>query len=150
MTLKHRFIRFGNRIGVWMYRALDGRLSSGRNATVLMITTPGRRTGVPRSTCVRYLDTADGFVVWGTAGGSPQDPDWFRNLRAANLAEVQVRARKLQVRPRELLDGQRDVVWHEVVLARAPEVTKYARRTDRTIPVAILEPVSEDQPRSSK
>jgi deazaflavin-dependent oxidoreductase (nitroreductase family) len=132
-----------------MYRTLDGRLSSGKNATVLMITTPGRRTRIPRSTCVRYLDTADGFIVWGTAAGSPQDPDWFRNLRAANLAEVQVRARKLQVRPRELVDGERDAVWHDVVLVRAPEVMKYARRAGRTIPVAILEPVGEDQPRSS-
>lgn len=150
MSLKRRFIRLGNRIGVWMYRTLDGRLSSGRNATVLMITTPGRRTGVPRSTCVRYLDTADGFIVWGTAGGSPQDPDWFRNLRAATLAEVQVRARKLQVRPRELVDGERDAVWRDLVLARAPEVTKYAGRAGRTIPVAILEPVGEGQPRSSE
>jgi hypothetical protein len=46
--------RIGNRIGVWMYARLRGRLSSGsRDVHVLMITTPGRRTGLPRSTCVR-------------------------------------------------------------------------------------------------
>jgi deazaflavin-dependent oxidoreductase (nitroreductase family) len=48
-----------------------------------MITTPGRRTGTPRSTCVRYLERPEGLVVWGTGSGSPQDPDWFRNLRVA-------------------------------------------------------------------
>jgi F420H(2)-dependent quinone reductase len=106
-----------------------------------VITTPGRRTGIPRSTCVRFLDTAEGFVVWGTASGSPRDPDWFRNLRAADLAEVQVRAARLQVRPRELVGGERDAMWNDVVLAQASGVAKYARRAGRTIPVAVLEPV---------
>ena len=112
-TLKRRWTRFGNRIGVWMYRTLDGRLSSGsKDVHVLMITTPGRRTGVPRSTCVRYLDTAEGYVVWGTGSGSPRDPDWFRNLRAAKTAEVQVRARQLTVVSRELVGADRDAMWN--------------------------------------
>jgi deazaflavin-dependent oxidoreductase (nitroreductase family) len=132
--------RFGNRVGVWMYRRLDGRLSSGsRKVHVLMITTPGRRTGLPRSTCVRYLDAADGFLVWGTGSGSPQDPDWFRNLRQVEVADVQVRAEHLRVRPRELLGDERDAVWNDVVLAAAPEVEKFARKARRTIPVAVLE-----------
>jgi deazaflavin-dependent oxidoreductase (nitroreductase family) len=132
--------RIGNRIGVWMYRRLDGRLSSGsRDVHVLMITTPGRRTGLPRSTCVRYLDTADGFLVWGTGSGSPQDPDWFRNLREVGVAEVQVRAEHFRVRPRELVGGERDAMWNDVVLTAAPEVEKFARKSGRTIPVAVLE-----------
>ena len=82
-----------------MYRVLDGRLSPGRAGVhVLVITTPGRQTGIPRSTRVRFLDTADGMVVWGTASGSARDPDWFRNLRAAAMADVQVRASRLRVR----------------------------------------------------
>jgi deazaflavin-dependent oxidoreductase (nitroreductase family) len=141
-TLRHRYTRVGNRIGVWMYRTLDGRLSSGSKAvTVLMITTPGRRTGLPRSTCVRYLETADGFLVWGTGSGSPQDPDWFRNLRAVDVADVQVRATHLQVKPHELDGAERDSMWRDVVLVHAPEVAKFARRAGRTIPVAVLEPI---------
>ena len=102
-SLKRRGTRVGNRIGVWMYRTLDGRLASGsKKVHVLMITTPGRRTGIPRSTCVRYLETPQGFVVWGTGSGSPRDPDWFQNLRTAEVAAVQVRARRLRARPREL------------------------------------------------
>jgi deazaflavin-dependent oxidoreductase (nitroreductase family) len=106
-----------------------------------MITTPGRRTGLERSTCVRYLEAADGLVVWGTGAGSRRDPDWFRNLRAAELAGVQLRSRRLRVRPRELFGEERDAVWRDVVLAEAPEVAKYARRAGRTIPVAVLHPV---------
>ena len=105
---------------------------------VLMITAPGRRTGAPRSACVRYLETAEGFVVWGTGSGSPRDPDWFCNLRQARYADVQVRDRRRRVRPRELLGVERDTVWSDLVLARAPEVERYARRAGRTIPVAVL------------
>jgi deazaflavin-dependent oxidoreductase (nitroreductase family) len=134
--------RTGNRIGVWMYRTLDGRLSSGsKQVTVLMITSPGRRTGLPRSTCVRYLETDDGLVVWGTGSGSPHDPDWFRNLRRATTVQVQVRARRFEARPRELLGEERDRMWRDVVLARAPQVRRYADRAGRTIPVAVLEPL---------
>jgi deazaflavin-dependent oxidoreductase (nitroreductase family) len=134
--------RMGNRIGVWMYRTLDGRLSSGsRRVTVLMLTTPGRRTGMPRSTCVRYLERPEGLLVWGTGSGSREDPDWFRNLRAAGETDVQIRDRHLRARVRELLGEERDRVWRDVVLREAPEVEKYARRAGRVIPIAVLEPV---------
>lgn len=147
MTVKRSLARVGNRIGVGMYRVLDGRLSSGRkDVYVLVITTPGRRTGVPRSTCVRFLHTAEGFVVWGTGSGSVRDPDWFRNLRAATVADVQVRDTRMQVRPRELVGPERDEMWNHVVLAQAPEVAKYARRAGRTIPVAVLQPVGGRSP----
>ena len=95
----------------------------------------------PRVHLVRYLDTPDGFVVWGTGSGSPKDPDWFRNLRLAPTADVQVKAEHLQVRPRELVGQERANVWMDVVLAQAPEVAKYARKARRTIPVAVLQPV---------
>jgi hypothetical protein len=63
-------------------------------------------------------------------------------LRKANTADVQIRAKTLQVRPRELLGEERDAAWKGVVLAQAPEVEKYARRAGRTIPVALLQPVT--------
>jgi deazaflavin-dependent oxidoreductase (nitroreductase family) len=140
-SFKRRLVRIGNRIGVWMYRRSDGRLLSTKNAKVLMITAPGRRTGALHSTCVRYLDTPEGLLVWGTASGAPSDPDWFRNLRKAKVADVQVGAKTLRARPRELLDSERDSAWRDVVLAEAPEVKKYADRAGRTIPVALLEPI---------
>ena len=138
--MKRRLARTGNRIGVWLYRTLDGRLSSGRrDVHVLLITSPGRRTGSPHSTCVRFLETDGGLVVWGTGAGAPRDPDWFRNLRAADTAEVQIRAERFTVRPRELLGAEREDVWRNTILIRAPEVARYARKAGRTIPVAFLE-----------
>ena len=138
---KRRWTRVGNRIGVWMYRRLDGRFSSGsKNVHVLMITSPGRRTGIPRSTCVRYLETPAGLVVWGTGSGSRHDPDWMQNLRHAPTARVQVLAREFAVKPRELLGAARDDMWRNTILVEAPEVAKYERKAGRTIPVAVLEP----------
>jgi deazaflavin-dependent oxidoreductase (nitroreductase family) len=133
--------RFGNRIGVWLYRRSGGRLSGAtKTVHVLLITTPGRRTGLPRSTCVRYLETASGLVVWGTGSGSPRDPDWFENLRAAPTATVQIADRVSMMRPRELLGSDRDALWHDVILEHAPEVARYADKAGRVIPVAVLEP----------
>ena len=123
-----------------MYRASDGRLLNTNKAKVLMITTPGRRTGVLHSTCVRYLETPDGYLVWGTASGAPRDPDWFRNLRNVTVADVQIGATTIQARPRQLPAGEREAAWNNTVLAQAPEVAKYAQKARRTIPVALLEP----------
>ena len=139
--VKQQLTRVGNRVAVWLYEVLDGRVSSGRGVHVLVITTSGRRTGLQRSTCVRYLDTAGGFVVWGTGSGSPRDPDWFRNLRDAEVAIARVGAKRHQVRPRELVGRERDRMWNNVVLAQAPEVAKYAQRANRKIPVAVLTPL---------
>ena len=137
--MNRRLTRIGNRIGVWLYRRLDGRLSSGRtDVHVMLITAPGRRTGVPRSTCVRFLETSDGPVVWGTGSGSSRDPDWFLNLRAATVAEVQIGRDQFRARPRELIGAARETMWTETILAQAPEVARYARKADRAIPVAIL------------
>lgn len=141
--MTRRLTRIGNKIGVWMYRTLDGRLSSGsKNVTVLMITVPGRRSGIPRSVCVRYLEVSAGLVVWGTGSGSSRDPDWFQNLRQATSANVQVRQRHFTTRPRELHGAERNDTWHHVILRQAPEVARYARKAGRVIPVAILEPDS--------
>jgi deazaflavin-dependent oxidoreductase (nitroreductase family) len=140
--MSRTWTRTGNRIGVWMYRRLNGRLSSGsRKVHVLMVTTPGRRTGIPRSTCVRYLETPDGLVVWGTGSGSSRDPDWFENLRQVTVAQVQVRERRFEATVRELLGDEREAMWRDTILAEAPEVIRYANRAGRTIPVAVLEPV---------
>ncbi len=141
-SLKHRMKRTGNAIGVWLHRTFKGRLDSGsKDVHVLMLTMPGRRTGLPRSTMVRYLDHDGGFLVWGTGSGSRTDPDWFRNLRAATQARVEIGTRGVAVRPEVLEGGERDRVWREVVLAQVPGVARYEAKAGRVIPVALLRPV---------
>jgi deazaflavin-dependent oxidoreductase (nitroreductase family) len=132
----------GNAIGVWIHRAFKGRLDSGsKDVHVLMLTSPGRRTGVPRSTMVRYLEHDGGFLVWGTGSGSPKEPDWFRNLRRASEPTVEIGTVTHRVRAEILAQGERDQVWREVVLAQAPAVAKYEQKAGRVIPVALLTPI---------
>jgi deazaflavin-dependent oxidoreductase (nitroreductase family) len=132
--------RIGNRIGVWLYRKFGGRLSAGRaGVNVLLLTVAGRRTGIPRSTCVRFLASDDGLIVWGTGSGSAREPDWFRNLRAAGVAQVQLGRDTFAVHPNVLVGPELSTTWTDVVLAQAPEVARYARKAGRTIPVALLQ-----------
>ena len=140
-TLKHRMARRGNAIGLWIHRRFHGRLDSGGTATVLMLTSPGRRSGLPRSVMVRYLDHDGGYLVWGTGSGSPSEPDWFRNLRRASRARVEIGTTSRDVVPRILEGEERDRVWREVVLAAAPRVAKYEAKAGRIIPVAVLRPL---------
>jgi deazaflavin-dependent oxidoreductase (nitroreductase family) len=131
------------RIGVSMYRRLDGRAMGGSaEAPVVLLTMPGRRSGLPRSACVRAIRSGDGYLVWGSANGRPQDPDWFRNLRHAGRATLQDGADVHEVVAVELTGAERDEVWRGTVVAMLPGVEKYARKAGRTIPVALLTPAS--------
>jgi deazaflavin-dependent oxidoreductase (nitroreductase family) len=140
VSFKHLLMRQGNAIGVWIHRAFKGRLDAFGDQTVLMVTSPGRRTGRPRSTMVRYMDHDGGYLVWGTGSGSPTDPDWFRNLRGAREATVEIGTHAETVTPTELRGQERDRVWREVILAQAPAVAKYEAKAGRIIPVAHLRP----------
>ncbi|HET6967481.1 MAG TPA: nitroreductase/quinone reductase family protein [Ornithinibacter sp.] len=131
------------RIGVSMYRRLDGRAMGGSaEAPVVLLTVPGRRSGLPRSACVRAIRSGEGYLVWGTGSGRPQDPDWFRNLRHAGRATVQDGHDVHEVVAVELTGDERDAVWRDVVLETLPGVERYAQKAGRTIPVARLTPTS--------
>ena len=140
-TFKHRLTRRGNAIGLFLHRSLGGRLDAFGDQKVLMLSAPGRRTGLPRSVMVRYLAYEGGLLVWGTGSGSPTEPDWFRNLRRASRARVEIGTPSIEVVPQVLAGTERDRIWREVVLAAVPGVAKYEAKAGRTIPVAVLRPV---------
>ena len=142
MSVRTWFRRIGGRWGVWMYRRSAGRaMTSTKAPRVLLLTTPGRRTGEPRSTCVAFLEHDGGYVVWGTGSGARHDPQWFRNLRAAPQTQVQVLDRRFTATVHEYVGAERDAVWTDVITARVPGVRRYATKAGRTIPVAILRPI---------
>jgi deazaflavin-dependent oxidoreductase (nitroreductase family) len=141
VTTSRRLAATGNRIGVFLHRAAGGRLDAWGDTTVLMITSPGRRTGLPRSTMVRYLEDDGDYLVWGTGSGAPRDPDWFRNLRHTPRARIEIGRDAQEVDVEELTGAERDRVWRDVVLVRAPGVARYERKAGRVIPVARLTPV---------
>jgi deazaflavin-dependent oxidoreductase (nitroreductase family) len=143
--MDRRLTRLGNRFGVWLYRFGNGQLAGNTaKSHVLVLTTPGRRSGLPRSTCMRYLEHEGGYLVWGTGSGARSDPDWFCNLRASGRSRARIGKAELTVTARELLGEHRERVWRQVVLVQVPGVARYAKKAGRTIPVALLTPVQEE------
>jgi deazaflavin-dependent oxidoreductase (nitroreductase family) len=138
-----RLMRTGNGLAVFLYRRSNGRIGgTARGGTrVLLLTVPGRNSGTPHTTPVGYFEDEGRYVVSGTAGGSKQDPQWFRNLRAASRAHVELGPRHLDVDVHVASGAERDRLWREIVVARAPSFAAYEDKSGRVIPVAVLTPV---------
>jgi deazaflavin-dependent oxidoreductase (nitroreductase family) len=126
----------------WLYRVSGGRLLGELvGMKVLLLTTTGAKSGVSRTTALTYLEAGDAYVVIGSFLGEPRHPAWVHNLRAQPRATVQVGARRLAVRAREARGGEREKLWARLV-ALQPDYRAYESRTDREIPVVVLEPAS--------
>ena len=89
---------------------------------------------------VAYFEHNGGYLVTGSAGGTKADPQWFRNLRATSHAHIEIGSQGQDLHARVTLPDERDQLWHDVVLARAPFFAKYEKKAGRTIPIAILTP----------
>lgn len=138
-----RLARGANAAAVALYRWSSGRIggtAAGRTP-VLLLTAPGRTTGLPRTTPVSYFSHDGAYLVVGSAGGSPSEPQWMRNLRAAPRAQVQVRAEQRDVQVHVAEGEERDRLWHDVVVQRAPAFAAYETKSGRTMPIAVLTPV---------
>jgi deazaflavin-dependent oxidoreductase (nitroreductase family) len=122
------------------------RLSAGRLTLLmlaglpeLMLTVPGRTSGISRSTPLLYVPHPRGHLVAGSNWGAPKPPAWVANLRAAKTARVRLRGRTQTVVPQLVEGPERDELWQHM-LRTWPNYAKYAERTDRVIPVFCLEP----------
>jgi deazaflavin-dependent oxidoreductase (nitroreductase family) len=138
-----RLMRAGNGLAVFLYRRSNGRIGgTARGGTrVLLLTVLGRKSGTPHATPVSYFEDEGGYVVAGTAAGRKQDPQWFHNLRAASRAHIELGSRHLDVDVHVASGAERDRLWREIVLARAPSFATYEDKSGRVIPVAVLTPV---------
>lgn len=120
-----------------------GRLGwSIAGAPVLRLTTTGRRSGRPRSVMLTSPVQLDGaFVVVASRGGDPQHPAWFWNLvTEPNVLVARDGGAPVPMRARVMAEDERAEHWPAVVRAY-PVYGRYQRRTDRTIPLVVLEPV---------
>jgi F420H(2)-dependent quinone reductase len=124
----------------WLYRVSGGRLLGTLvGMKVLLLTTIGAKSGASRTTALTYLEAGASYVVIGSFLGEPRHPAWVHNLRANPRATVQVGARRIAVRAREARGEERARLWGQLV-ALQPDYRAYESRTDREIPVVVLEP----------
>jgi deazaflavin-dependent oxidoreductase (nitroreductase family) len=106
------------------------------------VTTTGRRSGDARAVTLYAFEDGDRLVIVGSRGGAARDPAWAGNLRAQPRASVRQGSEEHEVRAGEVDGPERDRLW-ELVCAEFPLYATYQRRTKRTIPLFVLEPVGE-------
>jgi len=106
------------------------------------VTTTGRRSGEARGVTLYAFDDGENLVVVGSRGGSARDPGWAVNLRHDPHAMVKVGREERSVRAIEVDGAERERLW-ELVCAEFPLYATYQRRTKRTIPLFVLEPVGD-------
>lgn len=136
-----RVLRAAKPMAVGTYRRSGGRRANqAKGVPVLLITVRGRRSGVERTTPVAYFGTDAGYLVCGSGGGMQTEPEWFRNLRRTDRATIQLGTETMPVAARVLGREDRQRLWDEVVLPRAPFFASYEERSGRVIPLAVLTP----------
>ena len=136
-----KFIEMIWRLHRFAYRVSGGRLGAALTGMpVLLLTTTGRRSGKPRSVTLTYFKDGDRLVVVGSNAGEDRHPAWWLNLREQPEATVQIGGTISQVRAIEAVGAERARLWAELT-QRDPAYDEYRLRTDRRIPVVVLQPV---------
>jgi deazaflavin-dependent oxidoreductase (nitroreductase family) len=124
------------------YLATDGAEGHDwRNgAPILILTTTGRRSGLSRSTPLIYGRDGDAYLVVGSQGGAPTAPAWYHNLEENAEVTVQVRGDRFKARARTAEGDEKTRLW-KTMTSIWPDYDSYQAKTERTIPVVVLERV---------
>jgi deazaflavin-dependent oxidoreductase (nitroreductase family) len=150
-SLKRLALDYANRIWpllakatkahVAIYRTTHGRIGHRLPwlPTILLLDHVGARTGSSRTTPLLYTRYDASYVVIASKGGYEHHPAWYYNLRAHPDTTVQVRAERIPVRARLADDHERDRLWKDA-LEVYPTYRDYQNRTDRDMPIIVLDP----------
>jgi deazaflavin-dependent oxidoreductase (nitroreductase family) len=122
------------------YRETGGEVGHiwKEGSTILLLTTEGRRTGKPRTTPLIYARDGDRLVIVASQGGAPKHPGWYENLVETPEVEVQLLDDVFPARAYTAEGAERERLW-ELVNAGWSHYAEYQGRTDREIPVVVLE-----------
>ena len=129
-------------VHTFVYRASGGRLGHrvpGLGAPMLLLDHVGAKSGTNRTSPLLYIPDGDTVAIIASKGGYPKSPGWFHNLRANPETTVQIGGERRPVRARVTEGEERRRLWDRAV-ELYPTYADYQRRTDREIPVVVLEP----------
>jgi proline iminopeptidase len=110
------------------------------DAPIAILFTTGRTTGEQRTNPLIFGRDGDDVVLVASKGGAPEHPGWYRNLRANPDAEIQIMGDRWRVRACDAEGEERERLW-QLMAQIWPHYDEYATRTDREIPVVVLERV---------
>jgi F420H(2)-dependent quinone reductase len=124
-----------------LYRLTGGRIGHRIPglAPTLLLDHVGAKSGTPRTTPLLYFDDPPNVVIVASKGGFPKHPAWFHNLQANPDTTIQIGPERRRVRARVAAPQERERLWPMAVAAYSG-YTGYQERTDREIPLVILEP----------
>ena len=124
------------------YRETDGEEGHiWRNgSTVGLLTTKGRKSGEERTTPLIYGKHGDDPIVVASKGGTDEPPAWYLNLQENPEAEYQILGDRFKVRARDATPEEKPDLWKQMA-DQWPDYDEYQTKTDREIPVVILERV---------
>jgi len=112
-----------------------------RGLPVIVVTTRGARSGKLRKVPLMRVEHDGAYAAVASMGGAPKHPTWYFNLVANPEVEVQDGPLRRDMKARELTGAEKAAWWQRAVAA-FPDYADYQRRTEREIPVFVLEPVS--------
>ena len=124
-----------------IYRATRGAVGHrvpGGIPPMLLLDHVGAKSGRKRTSPLGYFESGDDVVIIASKGGLPKNPGWFHNLRANPDTEIQVGSERRPVRARVATAAERKRLWPKVVETYGG-YSGYQKRTDREIPLVILE-----------
>lgn len=111
------------------------------NATILLLTTTGRKTGEAKTVPLIFVPDGPNFVIIASLGGAPNHPVWYLNLEANPRVMLQVKNRVFEAEARIADSPERERLWAKAVEAW-PQYDDYQAKTARQIPVVVLEPMA--------
>jgi deazaflavin-dependent oxidoreductase (nitroreductase family) len=122
------------------YRATDGAEGyHWRNGTeILLLTTIGRKSGKERTHALIQREIDGRYVIVASKGGAPEHPAWYLNMRDQPEVEVQVKGDRFKAAHHDAEGEERERLWKAMVEVW-PDYEAYQTKTDREIPVVILE-----------
>lgn len=125
----------------WAYERSGGRIGAKLGSRpMLLLHTVGRKSGERRTSALLYARDGQDLIVVASRYGGPINPGWYHNLLAQPDAEVRVGRQRLAVRAHVAEGAERERVWAIADEVNKGQYTVYQARTDRQIPVVVLEP----------
>ena len=109
---------------------------------VVLLTTRGARSGKIRKIPLMRVEHKGRYAVVASQGGAPRHPVWYYNLMADPRVELRDRTEQWDMTAREVT-GAEKAEWWERAVAAYPPYADYQKRTDREIPVFVLERADE-------
>lgn len=124
-----------------LYEATNGEEGGDlRGRPIIVLTSVGAKTGKLRKVALMRVEHEGIYAVVASLGGAPRNPVWFHNLTAHPHVELQDGPIRRDYTAREVTGAEKAVWWERAVEAW-PDYARYQTKTDRQIPVFVLEPI---------